>query len=84
MARLPRGAPGDAAPLSITRPLALLAFNLGVEAGQLMFIGGVLAGGLLVRLSGYGLRSRSLRATAYGIGTLAAFWMFERIAQFWP
>lgn len=26
-------------------PLALLAFNLGVEAGQLMFIGGVLAAG---------------------------------------
>lgn len=68
-------------------PLALLAFNLGVEAGQLMFIGGVLAIGLLVaRLGRGGLLARDsglLRATAYGIGTLASFWMFERIAQFW-
>jgi len=68
-------------------PLALLAFNLGAEAGQLVFIGGVLAVGLLVaRLGRRSLLARDsslLRATAYGIGTLASFWMFERIAQFW-
>jgi len=70
-------------------PLALLAFNLGVEAGQLLFIGAVLAAGLLLsRLrAGNPLMprgSRLLRATAYGIGTLSAFWMFERIARFRP
>jgi hydrogenase/urease accessory protein HupE len=68
-------------------PLALLAFNLGVEAGQLLFIAVVLtAGALLARL----LRrdallapgSAGLRATAYAIGTLASVWMFDRIAGF--
>jgi hypothetical protein len=69
-------------------PLALLAFNLGVEAGQLMFIAAVLTAGLLLaRL----LRSAApplapgslgLRVTAYAIGTLATVWMFDRVTGF--
>ena len=58
-------------------PLALLAFNLGVEAGQLVFIAGVLAvawcatraGALRSRLGGPAPRI----GTAYGIGSIAAF-----------
>lgn len=69
-------------------PLALLAFNLGVEAGQLMFVAVILAAGLFLgRLQGrpdgvlpHG--SRGLRLVAYGIGTLAAVWMFDRVAGF--
>ena len=69
-------------------PLALLAFNLGVEAGQLMFIAAVLAAGLfLSRLLRGGAPllapgSPSLRLTAYAIGTLASVWMIDRVAGF--
>ena len=69
-------------------PLALFAFNIGVEAGQIVFIAVVLAlGTALARLFPEGGRrflpgSPGLSAVAYGIGTLAAFWVFERLAVF--
>ena len=69
-------------------PLALLAFNVGVEAGQVMFIAVVLAAGtVFARLYPKGRRqllagSPSLRTVAYAIGILAAFWIFERMAVF--
>ena len=61
-------------------PLALLAFNLGVEAGQLAFVAVVLS----VVALGRRLFSRTLpewigQVPAYGIGTVAAFWTLERI-----
>jgi hydrogenase/urease accessory protein HupE len=66
-------------------PLALLTFNVGVELGQLMFIGTVLAVALLLsrwRLpESVPLRARP--ALAYVIGPLAAFWFFDRLAGFW-
>jgi hydrogenase/urease accessory protein HupE len=61
-------------------PLALLFFNLGVEAGQLMFIAVVLVAWALVRrlpMPGW-----AWRVPVYGIGTMAAFWTIERIAGF--
>ncbi|MGZ9089607.1 MAG: HupE/UreJ family protein, partial [Rhodoplanes sp.] len=63
-------------------PLALLMFNLGVEAGQLLFVAGVLAlTWLAARL--VGSVPRWLRdVPAYAIGSLAAFWLFERVAAF--
>jgi hypothetical protein len=70
-------------------PLALLAFNLGVEAGQLMFIALVLVvGGLLGRL--YPLMvagvtrpgGRGLGAVSYGMGGIAAVWFVGRVAAF--
>jgi hydrogenase/urease accessory protein HupE len=59
-------------------PLALLTFNLGVEAGQLLFVGAVLALAALVdRLMA--LRLPWLRnATAYAIGSVAAVWFIQR------
>ena len=69
-------------------PLALLAFNLGVEAGQILFIAVVLALGVaLARLypsvrAAFSPGSAGLRAVAYGVGTLAAFWVVERVAGF--
>ena len=63
-------------------PIALLTFNVGVEAGQLLFIAGV---GLAVALM------RRIRdvwpawmepVPAYAIGGVAAFWTIERIAGF--
>lgn len=63
-------------------PLALLTFNLGVEAGQLAFVAGVLA----ILWAG----RRALAAPprwlsdvpAYAIGSLAAFWLIGRVAGF--
>lgn len=63
-------------------PLALLMFNVGVEAGQLLFIAAVL---LSIRLWRQLLKIELRwlpRATAYGIGGLSAFWVFSRIALF--
>jgi hypothetical protein len=59
-------------------PLALFAFNIGIEAGQLLFVGMVLLaraalGVLPVRCP----KARAL-LPAYTIGTLAAVWVFER------
>jgi len=59
-------------------PLALLMFNLGVEAGQLAFVAVIL---LAVRA--FRLRSvqwpRALELSpAYAVGTLGAFWTIER------
>ena len=57
---------------------ALLAFNLGVEVGQLMVVG---AAGLLVlalRKQAWALRLRV--PVLYGIGSLAAYWTFLRLA----
>ena len=61
-------------------PLALLFFNLGVEAGQLMFIAISLAAWALVRR--LPMPSWAWRVPVYGIGTMAAFWTIERIAGF--
>lgn len=69
-------------------PTALLTFNLGVEAGQLLFIAGCLAAGwLLSRLRAQGAphhldRFRATRIASYAIGGLAAFWLVERVAGF--
>ncbi|MES2148832.1 MAG: HupE/UreJ family protein [Pseudomonadota bacterium] len=57
-------------------PLALLLFNLGVEAGQLAFV-------LVVSVLLLGWRrSTSLRLErlcAYGVGGVAAFWTLQRL-----
>jgi len=73
-------------------PLALAFFNIGVEAGQLLFIGAVFI--VLWILRGL-LRTQDSQAdtwqvarrvslpSAYVIGSLAAFWVFERTVRFW-
>jgi hydrogenase/urease accessory protein HupE len=64
-------------------PSALLFFNLGVEAGQLLFVAAVLGVTELWRRGG-GFAPRAWRAaTAYGIGSVAAFWAIERAAGWW-
>jgi len=66
-------------------PLALFAFNLGVEIGQLAFIGvvfSVLTLAKRIRLASV-IAHRALPAATYVIGILAAFWFFERLAGFW-
>jgi hydrogenase/urease accessory protein HupE len=66
-------------------PLALFAFNVGVEVGQLTFIAAVLGVMRLARrlpilaIAEYRLRT----ATSYVVGSVAAFWFVERLAGFW-
>ena len=75
-------------------PLALLFFNLGVEAGQILFVAAVL--GLLAALGRMGLPRRVGETgdvwqtaaafavpVAYLVGSMAAFWVIERTAGFW-
>lgn len=58
----------------------LLAFNVGVEVGQLLFILALLSvTALSTRLVSFGW---ARGATAFGLGTLGLLWTFERIAGF--
>ena len=59
-------------------PLALLFFNLGVELGQLLFIAAVFGFAWLVRRSSVPVPAVWPRAVAYGVGSVAAFWVIER------
>ncbi len=59
-------------------PLALLFFNVGVELGQLMFIAAVLLLGWGLRYVSVPIPRWSRQLSAYVIGSVAAFWVFER------
>ena len=64
-------------------PLALLFFNLGVEAGQLAFIAAVLVVMFLWRrfapaAASLGWSDLAWRAPVYLIGVTSAFWLVER------
>jgi len=63
-------------------PLALLTFNLGVEAGQLMFVGFVLLLYAAVRTVTTIPLTKARVAGAYVIGTIAIGWFLERLAGF--
>ena len=65
-------------------PLALFAFNVGVECGQLAFVAVVLGVTAVARRVGFGVRVErwAVRVAPRAIGTLAAFWFLERIARF--
>ncbi len=70
-------------------PIALLAFNLGIEAGQLLFVAGLLVAAFVLR------STKSMRIFAnsrildsgtllagYMVGSVAAYWTIERVAAF--
>lgn len=63
-------------------PLALLTFNLGVEAGQLMFVGAVLLVYAAMRTAVAKLVSNARVIAAYMIGVIAAVWFINRVAGF--
>ena len=68
-------------------PLALLAFNLGIEAGQLAFVALLLAARVALRPLPRRWRERPALRTVplYAMGTLAAYWCLERAAAWlWP
>lgn len=62
---------------------ALVVFNIGVEAGQLLFVFVVLLLWQIIKQQPLTLPEWLLRVPAYAIGGVAAFWTFERVASFW-
>jgi len=60
-------------------PVALLTFNLGVEAGQMLIIAAVLAALALLRRLAPATQRPALIASAYAIGSIASFWFIERL-----
>ena len=64
-------------------PIALLFFNVGVEIGQLMFVGAVLGGRWLLTRTMTRLPAWSLNLPPYFIGTVAMYWVIERVGAFW-
>jgi hydrogenase/urease accessory protein HupE len=62
-------------------PLALFSFNVGIELGQLLFVTVLLVASPLVRRIELRLPRRLPRRTAvYVMGSLAAYWLFQRSA----
>lgn len=63
--------------------LALVFFNIGVELGQLMFVGVVVLFALaLQHLNRPILFAKVETVVVYAIGGLSSFWVFERISAF--
>lgn len=58
----------------------LVFFNVGVEIGQLMFVGAVVA--TMAVLRGFAVAAPVRAAALYGVGALGCFWMVERVAGF--
>ena len=64
-------------------PLALLFFNLGVEAGQLLFVAAVLVLVAALRRIATARPAWLWPAPAYGIGAVASYWLIARVAAYW-
>ena len=63
-------------------PLALLFFNVGVELGQLLFVGAFAIAALFLARAHILWPHWMELATAYAIGSIAMFWVLQRVAIF--
>ncbi len=63
-------------------PLALFFFNVGVEAGQLLFVGTVVAIFTLAQRIPLELPRWAGLVPPYAIGSVAMFWVIQRVAAF--
>jgi|MDSW01.2.fsa_nt_gb hydrogenase/urease accessory protein HupE len=61
-------------------PLALVSFNVGVELGQLLFVWGIWQCGKMARQQGVEWGRLFRICTAYGMGSVAVYWVFDRMA----
>jgi len=61
-------------------PLALFAFNVGIELGQLAFVAVVLLGMAALKALPVRWPRWSAMVPAYGIGSFAVYWLIERVA----
>ena len=71
-------------------PAALLAFNVGVEIGQLIFVTAVLLIVWLITQCVSTLKGKSVnwlrkieKPLEYAVGSTAMFWTLERVSGFW-
>jgi hypothetical protein len=64
-------------------PLALLLFNVGVEAGQLLFVAAVLLAVMGLRRFATAPPAWLRPVPAYGIGAVASYWLIARVAALW-
>ena len=62
---------------------ALLLFNVGVEAGQLMVVAALLLPVIWMRKCEVPLGPQLTTAAGYLIGTAGAFWLIQRVAAAW-
>ncbi len=62
-------------------PMALLTFNLGVEAGQLVIIAVCLGSLALIRRAAPALLRPALTIGSYCIGVTASFWVIARLVS---
>jgi len=65
-------------------PLALFCFNVGVEIGQLMFVAVILGAIALIHRLPLTMPRWAPYFAPYAIGSAATFWVFQRVAAFWP
>lgn len=63
-------------------PLALFFFNVGVEAGQLLFVAVIVALIALARRIPFELPRWAGLVPPYAIGSVAMFWVIQRVATF--
>jgi hydrogenase/urease accessory protein HupE len=59
---------------------ALLAFNVGVEIGQVAFVFLILAMGWALRSMAFAIPRQAQYIPAYAIGSLAALWTIQRVS----
>lgn len=64
-------------------PLALLMFNLGVEAGQLLFVAGLVVAFRVLTVAFSGPIAPARLAAAYAIGITSCVWLVSRVSEFW-
>ena len=60
-------------------PAALLAFNLGVEAGQLLVVAAIIGLRIAVQKLAPRAEAPALRFATYAIGITAAYWLVDRV-----
>jgi hypothetical protein len=63
-------------------PLALLTFNLGAEAGQLLFVAAMLVSFKILSTIVTPPPAPARLVGAYLIGTAAMFWLVDRLNNF--
>ena len=61
-------------------PMALLAFNVGIELGQLLVIGGLIVLSVGLQRAGLRLHGWWKAVPLYSAGSLAGFWFWQRLA----
>jgi hypothetical protein len=64
-------------------PVALLFFNIGVEVGQLAFVGFVVAARGFTARAGWTVAPRVEQSIAYSLGVLATVWLCDRLPAVW-